>query len=102
MTKKAKVNPQVTVGKECTTYKTNGCTDVGREIAMSIINVLKANNIGRNAILGSIAEGVVILLSALAKNSGYGQKELINTFGKSLIEADIEFKTNEHKGDNES
>lgn len=97
MTKKAKVNPQVTVGKECTTYKTDGSTDVGKEIVMSILNVLKANNVERNAILGTIAEGVVILLSVMAKNLGYGQKELINVFGKSLIEADIEFKTNEHK-----
>lgn len=96
MTKKAKVYPQVTVGKECTTYKTDGGTDVGKEIAMSILNVLEANNVERNAILGSIAEGVIILLAALAKNLGYGQKELINTFGKSLIEADIEFNTNEH------
>lgn len=97
MTKKAKVNPQVTVGKEYTTYKTDGSTDVGKEIAKSIRNVLEANNVGRNAILGSIAEGVIILLSVIAKNLGYGQKELINIFGKSLIEADIEFKTNEHK-----
>lgn len=75
MTKKAKVKPQVTVGKECTMYTTDCGTDVGKEIAMSILNVLEANNVERNAILGSIAEGVIILLAALAKRLVYGENE---------------------------
>ena len=40
MTKKKKAEAKVTAGKNTTTYSTDGGTDVGREIALSILDIL--------------------------------------------------------------
>lgn len=98
MTKKTKAEAKVTVCKNTTTYSTDGGTDVGREIALSILDILEENKVQPQAVLGVIGESVITLLAAMAEPLGYGQHEIVRVFGKSLMEC--EFKTKENKPNN--
>lgn len=86
---------KVTREGDTTVYRTDGQTEVAYEIGSAILEVMKKYDVPPHVALGVLGEGVVTFLLGTADFLGYDKHEIIKVFGESLVNADIEIKTDE-------